>query len=87
MATTTRKRLDANQLAASIVAQAVGDAPMPNQAKARAGRKGGVVGGKKRMDALTDAERHELAMRGVQARKGAPGPQPDAPFATLKKPG
>ena len=46
------RKLDLNQLAKSIVDQAIGDAPKPPPPtpKQLAGRKGGLVGGKKRMD-------------------------------------
>lgn len=41
-------------------------------AKQLAGRKGGLVGGKKRMEGMTDEQRTELAMKGVAGRKKAP---------------
>lgn len=64
-------RKDFTQIAFAVVQQATGGPPMKT-AKQLAGRKGGLVGGKKRMDALNDAQRAELAMRGVAARKKAP---------------
>lgn len=81
---TPRKKLDLNQLAASIVAQATGEAPKTKMAtpKQLAGQKGGRVGGKKRMSALTDEERTALAMKGVAGRKKAPA---DQAGATVKK--
>ena len=64
---------DFTQVAFAVFQQATGVKPKiaPN-AKQLAGRKGGLVGGKKRMDSLTDAERLELSARGVAARKKAP---------------
>lgn len=53
--------------------QATGAAPKPKlTAKQEAGRKGGLVGGKKRMAEMTDAKRTALAMKGVAERKKAP---------------
>ncbi|WP_295646790.1 hypothetical protein [uncultured Methylibium sp.] len=63
---------DLNQLAKSIVDQAVGDAPKFMTAKREASRKGGQIGGKKRMASMTDEQRTALAMKGVAARKKAP---------------
>lgn len=37
-----------------------------------AGKKGGLKGGKSRMDALSEEQRTALAMKGVAARKNAP---------------
>lgn len=70
----TRKKLDLNQLAASIVAQATGEVPKTKMAtpKQIAGSKGGLKGGKARMAALTDEQRTELALKAVAARKSAP---------------
>lgn len=70
---------DFTQVAHGVFQQAVGEAPIKAEtAKQTSGRKGGIKGGKARMDALNEEQRRELAMRGVQARKGAPGPQPGA---------
>lgn len=62
---------DFTQVAHAVFVQATGGAPVKT-AKQIAGRKGGQVGGKKRMDALNEAQRLELSMRGVAARKKAP---------------
>ena len=79
MANPKRPR-DPNQLAKLITDLAVGDAKEshPDIAKnpdaiAR-GRKGGKQGGKKRMNALTEDQRRELALRAAAIRwkKGAP---------------
>ena len=69
------KKLDLNQLAKSIVDQATGETPrkkLPPTPKQLAGQKGGLKGGKARMEALTEAERTALAMKGVAGRKKAP---------------
>lgn len=67
---------DFTQVAHAVFQQATGATPKPAQtAKQAAGRKGGIKGGKARMDALTEAQRHELAMRGVEARKAADLPK------------
>lgn len=63
---------DFTQVAHAVFVQATGGAPVKT-AKQLAGRKGGQVGGKKRMESLTDKQRLELAARGVAARK-APAP-------------
>jgi hypothetical protein len=62
---------DFTQIAYAVVQQATGGAPVKT-AKQVAGRKGGLAGGKKRMEALNQAQRVELAMKGVAARKKAP---------------
>lgn len=63
---------DFTQVALAVVQQATGEAPKQRSAKQDAGRKGGLVGGKKRMQGLTDAQRAELSAKGVAARKKAP---------------
>jgi hypothetical protein len=63
---------DFTQVAFGVFQAAVGEAPPPFNAKQIAGRKGGLKGGKGRMDALTEAERLELSAKGVAARKKAP---------------
>lgn len=63
------RNLDLNQLAKRLVAQATGEAPKVDAKKQAAGRKGGIKGGKARMDALNEAQRAELARLGVEARK------------------
>lgn len=69
MPTTRRPKLDLNQLAKGIVDQAVGDAPKVDVARKLAGRKGGIVGGKKRMEAMTADEKARLSALGVAGRK------------------
>lgn len=64
---------DFTQVAFDVFQQAVGETPKlaPNTKQA-AGRKGGLKGGKARMDKLSDAERKALSLKGVAARKKAP---------------
>lgn len=72
---TSRKKLDLSLLAKSIVDQAVGEAPKTKMATAKqiAAQKGGLKGGKTRMEALTAEQRTALALKGVAARKKSPG--------------
>ena len=63
---------DFTQIAFAVVQAATGEAPKPFSEKQVNSRKGGLVGGKKRMEALTPAEREALAMKTVAARKRAP---------------
>lgn len=61
---------DFTQVAFAVFEQAVGVVPKKApSAKQVAGRKGGLAGGKTRMANLTEAQKHELAMKGVAARK------------------
>ena len=65
------RKLDANQLAASVVAAATSRKPRKrrkNPAAVALGRKGGLKGGKARAAALTAAERSEIAKRAAAAR-------------------
>jgi hypothetical protein len=72
MANPKRPR-DTNQLAKMIVDIATGDASdAPVSAKAKAGSKGGKLGGHVRMATLTTEQRRELSAKGVAARKKAP---------------
>lgn len=68
---------DFTQVAFAVFQEATGAVPKkaPNP-KQEAGRKGGLKGGAKRMAALTEAERKELALKAAGARwtKAAPGP-------------
>jgi len=71
----SRKRpRDVNELAASIVDEATGDAPAvdPDEGKDPAavalGRRGGLKGGKARAERMTAAERAESARKAAQAR-------------------
>ena len=65
---------DFTEVAHAVFLQATGAAPkkIAPSAKQLAGRKGGLVGGKKRMEAMTDEQRTALAMKGVAGRKKAP---------------
>jgi hypothetical protein len=64
---------DFTQVAHSVFLQATGQAPKPAlTAKQIAGRKGGLKGGKGRMEALSDDQRKALSAKGVAARKKAP---------------
>ena len=83
---TRSSKLDLNQLAKSILDQAIGESPKmkaPPTAKQLAGRKGGLKGGKSRMAALTDEQRTALALKGVAGRRNAPAV--DAGAASVKK--
>ena len=62
---------DFTQVAHAVFVQATGGPPVKT-AKQLAGRKGGLVGGKKRMAVLTDEQRTALALKGVAGRKKAP---------------
>jgi hypothetical protein len=62
---------DFTQVAHAVFVQATEGVPVKTP-KQIAGRQGGLKGGKARMDALNQAQRVELAMKGVQARKKAP---------------
>lgn len=75
---------DFTQVAFAVVQQATGEAPAKKAptAKQLAGRKGGLKGGKARMDALTTEQRTALALKGVAARKKAPAGEAGA---TIKK--
>lgn len=66
-------RLDMNQLAKRIVDEATGEAektlpPQELTGKKADSRKGGLKGGKTRMEKLTDDERSELARQAANAR-------------------
>ncbi len=63
------RNLDINQLAKRLVDQATGEAPKLDAKKQATGRKGGAIGGKKRMAALRETERLELSTTGVATRK------------------
>ena len=68
---------DFTLVAHAVFVQATGGAPVKT-AKQLAGRAGGLKGGKKRMESMTDAQRSELAAKGVAARKKAPAVQAGA---------
>lgn len=67
----SRKRpADLNRLAASIVDDSTSDVPEPDgeSPQARAGRLGGLNGGKARAEKLSPVERSEIAQRAARAR-------------------
>lgn len=70
----SKRPLDINQRAASVVAKATGEshrapkAKRKNPAAVDLGRKGGLKGGKARAAALSPQERSEIAKRAAQAR-------------------
>lgn len=72
-----KRPVDVNELAASIVADAVGDAPEEkiqpakngkDPAAVALGRKGGLKGGKARAKKLSPERRHEIAKLAAKAR-------------------
>jgi hypothetical protein len=74
---TPKKRLDVNQLATRIVAEATGEAertPAPSAGKdpiaVELGRRGGLKGGKARAKKLTKKQRSESAKKAARARWG-----------------
>jgi hypothetical protein len=71
--TPAKKSRDVNQLAAAIVAQAVGDAPkvdppVKNAAAVELGRLGGLKGGKARAAKLSKKKRADIAKKAAAAR-------------------
>ena len=62
---------DFTQVAHAVFMQATGATPKKAEptAKQLAGRKGGLIGGKNRMDAMTADEKARLSALGVAARK------------------
>jgi len=68
------KRLDLNQIAASIVSQTTGPGPKAkaepekNPAAIALGRLGGLKGGKARAEKLSPARRKQLARKAAKAR-------------------
>ena len=68
-------RLDLNQLAAAIVAEATSEAepiqsdkPEKNKAAQELGRLGGIKGGRARADKLTPEQRSEIAKNAAKVR-------------------
>lgn len=72
MATSTGKKPDLNQLAKRIVDEATGDTAKTDtpdtSARKAASRKGGLSGGRKRMESLTDDQRRALAVKAAESR-------------------
>ena len=72
-----RSSKDVNQFAASILAQAVGDAPemtvkgRKNPAAVALGRMGGLKGGRARAASLSPAKRAQIAKKAALARWNA----------------
>ncbi|TMH32366.1 MAG: histone H1 [Betaproteobacteria bacterium] len=71
---------DINQLAKSILDQAIGEAPKVDSARRVNSSKGGLKGGKARMAKLTADQRRELSLKAVAARKKAPAGEAGAPL-------
>jgi hypothetical protein len=69
MAKQSKKPADLNRLAAAIVGDATDDTPQaPEPAHLRAGRSGGLKGGKARKDSLSPERRKEIARKAAEAR-------------------
>ena len=71
-----KRRLDANEIAFSVVQQAIGNIPKAeppkppakNPAAVTLGRLGGLKGGKARADKLSAAKRKAIAKKAAEAR-------------------
>ena len=82
-----RRPVDLNQLAASIVADAISDeapaeqsaAPEKDPAAVALGRRGGLKGGKARAAKLSPEQRREIAQRAAAARWSKPTASDPAP--------
>jgi hypothetical protein len=71
MAKRSKKPADLNRLAAAIVGDATDETPQePEPSQVRAGRRGGLKGGKARADKLSPARRSEIARKAAKARWG-----------------
>jgi hypothetical protein len=71
--TATKRPRDVNQLARSVMdrlEQIAEEQPTKNPAAVALGRKGGLKGGRSRMDSLTAEERRKLALKAAKARWG-----------------
>lgn len=69
----SKKPADLNRLAAAIVGEATDETPpKPETGQARAGRSGGLKGGKARAERMTAAERSQAAKKAARARWGSP---------------
>jgi len=73
-----RKESDANQMARRVLEriEQIADESFPgkNAAAVILGRKGGLKGGRARMESLTAEERRELALKAARARWRRPAP-------------
>jgi hypothetical protein len=69
MAKQSKKPADLNRLAAAIVGDATDETlPKPEPGRVRAGRSGGLKGGKARAERLTPERRSEIARAAAKAR-------------------
>jgi hypothetical protein len=69
MAKQSKKPADLNRLAAAIVGDATDETPQePESPQVRAGREGGLKGGRVRADRLSAEERSAAAQKAAQAR-------------------
>jgi hypothetical protein len=69
MAKQSKKPADVNRLAAAIVGDATDETPAEPEARhSRAGRAGGLKGGKRRAEQLTPERRREIAKSAAAAR-------------------
>lgn len=65
----SRKPADLNRLAAAIVDEATDELPQESESpQARAGRAGGIKGGRARAERLTPEQRSEIARTAAKAR-------------------
>ncbi|TRZ55327.1 MAG: histone H1 [Rhodocyclaceae bacterium] len=83
----TNPRKDFTQVAFSVVQQATGEAEpakKPLTGKKAESRKGGLKGGKWRMDALTPEQRKDLAKKAVEARWGKTAPAVETGAGTTR---
>jgi hypothetical protein len=75
---------DVNQLAHRLVQETTGEsnstsgisAAQISQLMAEMGRKGGKIGGKRRLETLTSAQRSEFALKAARARWSKPAKSP-----------
>ena len=69
MAKQSKKPADLNRLAAAIVGDATDETPPQTESRhARAGRAGGIKGGKSRAKRLSEERRSEIARAAAEAR-------------------
>ncbi|HEX4730491.1 MAG TPA: hypothetical protein VH299_04445 [Solirubrobacterales bacterium] len=69
MAKQSKKPADLNRLAAAIVGDATDETPQEAESgQVRAGRAGGLKGGKSRAEKLTPEQRSEIARKAAEAR-------------------
>ena len=71
-----RQARDFNQMARAVVEHVeriADEEPGKNPAAVALGRRGGLKGGRARMDSLTPEQRRQLGLKGAKARWGKPG--------------